>query len=322
VRECLDSLLAQTLADIEIICVNDGSTDDSPAIIREYVAKDSRVIAIDQENAGLSAARNAGMDRAQGSYLAFVDSDDFVDATFLERLSTLAEKADAQIAIADYYLYNDGDGSLGTYRDQAIYASLNGRVFSMATAPEMAQFIGVCDRIFQRSFVEEHGFRYLEGRIYEDVPFCVETELAAERIVLTAEHLYYYRRGVKESITGRESESQFHKRSFLAVQAYAQEVMRNAPVSREVWSYYAWYFLSYALIHQRSGRDLGFFKEFFNEVRAMAQRADLLSFGQKRFNPELSLYRFLLRRGWAVSCYVFLKSVNQIHRFAGVFIRR
>jgi glycosyltransferase involved in cell wall biosynthesis len=322
VRECLDSLLAQTLADIEIICVNDGSTDDSPAIIREYVAKDSRVIAIDQENAGLSAARNAGMDRAQGSYLAFVDSDDFVDAAFLERLFTLAEKADAQIAITDYYLYNDGNGSLGTLRDQTVYASLDGRTFNMTTAPEMMQFIGVCDRIFRRSFIKEYGFRYLEGRIYEDVPFCIETELAAERIVLTAERLYYYRRGTRESITGREGDSQAHKRDFLFVQAYAQEVMRDASASREMWRYYAWYFLVYALMHQRNSRDLGFSREFFAEVRAMAQRADLLSLGQKHRNPELFLYRLLLRRGWAIPCYFFLRAARPLRRVAKAVLRR
>ena len=82
--ECLDAILGQTLKEIEVICVNDGSTDRSPEILREYAARDSRIRVIDQENTGAGAARNNGMAQARGEYLSFLDADDFFEPQMLE----------------------------------------------------------------------------------------------------------------------------------------------------------------------------------------------------------------------------------------------
>ena len=84
--ECLNSLINQTLKDIEIICVDDGSTDSSPSILEEFRNKDERIKVIRQENSGVSVARNNGLAIAQGEYVGFVDSDDWVDADFFEKL--------------------------------------------------------------------------------------------------------------------------------------------------------------------------------------------------------------------------------------------
>lgn len=95
---CLDSLIAQTYENIEIICVNDGSKDGTADVIEQYAAKDSRIKLINQSNAGVSAARNTGIDAAGGEYLAFVDSDDFVDTRFIGRLLELMTAYSADIA--------------------------------------------------------------------------------------------------------------------------------------------------------------------------------------------------------------------------------
>lgn len=91
-RECLNSLVNQTLKEIEIICINDGSEDSSLEILNEYASKDSRFVIINQENSGQSVARNKGLDVAKGEYIGFVDSDDWVDLNFFENLYSEAVK--------------------------------------------------------------------------------------------------------------------------------------------------------------------------------------------------------------------------------------
>ena len=97
-EKCLDSLVNQSLHDIEIICVNDGSKDDSLDILEKYAKKDSRIKIINKQNQGLSAARNDGLKVAAGEYVGYVDSDDWVDLNFYEKLYESAKKYNAEIA--------------------------------------------------------------------------------------------------------------------------------------------------------------------------------------------------------------------------------
>ena len=101
-RQCLDSLVNQTLKDIEIICINDGTKDNSVEIINEYVKKCPNIILINQENQGLGMARNNAMKHAKGDYIAFVDSDDWVDTDMYEVLYNKAIETDADIVECDY----------------------------------------------------------------------------------------------------------------------------------------------------------------------------------------------------------------------------
>lgn len=98
-RECLDSLTGQTLRDIEIVCVDDGSTDESPAILEEYAARDSRVRVLRQENQGAGAARNNGLACARGTYVMFCDSDDFMAADALELMAAQCEQDEADVCV-------------------------------------------------------------------------------------------------------------------------------------------------------------------------------------------------------------------------------
>ena len=98
-KQCMDSVVGQTLKDIEIICVDDGSTDGSLDILREYAAEDNRIQIIEQKNAGAGAARNNGMRHATGKYLSFLDSDDFFEPRMLEKAYDLAEKDQADLSL-------------------------------------------------------------------------------------------------------------------------------------------------------------------------------------------------------------------------------
>ena len=111
-NECIDSILAQTFTDFELILVDDGSPDNCPALCDAAAAKDSRIRVIHQQNKGLSGARNAGIEIARGNWLSFIDSDDSVDKTFCEKLYHAAKQAGAKLVVSDI-LYFDADGSDG-----------------------------------------------------------------------------------------------------------------------------------------------------------------------------------------------------------------
>ena len=108
-RQCLDSILQQTYQNLEIIIINDGSTDGSDAICREYAGKDSRISYFAKENTGISDTRNVGIRQATGEYVTFVDSDDWVEHTYVEELHDKLKAYDADIAITNYYLFNEAD---------------------------------------------------------------------------------------------------------------------------------------------------------------------------------------------------------------------
>ena len=106
-RECLDSVLAQTLREIEVICVDDGSTDNSLNILKEYQNKDTRIVVLTQENRSAGAARNYGLSIAKGKYLSFLDSDDFFDKELLRKAYKNAEKNNADIVVYKFKRYNE-----------------------------------------------------------------------------------------------------------------------------------------------------------------------------------------------------------------------
>ena len=104
-RKCIDSVLAQTFTDFELILVNDGSKDHSLDICKEYAEKDKRIRIVDKENGGLADARNAGLDAAKGKYLEFIDADDWIEPDLLEKCVTKLHETDADIVIFDIYQY-------------------------------------------------------------------------------------------------------------------------------------------------------------------------------------------------------------------------
>lgn len=311
--ECLDSVLVQTFGDFEAVCVNDGSTDRSPQILEAYAAADPRIRIINQENGGLSAARNAGLAHAQGKYVAFLDSDDLLTPDMLEKTVAKAEEMQADIVIFDYFVLEDDTGRLGHYRDQAIYADLDGSVFSLSQAPQMAQFIGVWDRLFRRDFLERYHFEYPVGRYYEDVTYCFQTELRANRIALIADHLYYYRRNVAGSITGGEYGSERHREDYLYVQGIAQQELAQAGATGAMMRYYADYYFERSYAHQRWIRGMSDFKSFFRQVRKQAYPS-LTSASLRNDDARISFYRTCVERNAPFLAWLFMKTTNQIQR--------
>lgn len=192
---CLDSLAAQTLAPDEIIAVDDGSTDGCPGILAEYAGRMPNLRIIRQANGGLSAARNTGLDAARGKWLAFIDSDDFVAPDMYERLVTMAETDDLDMAITNAEYHFEGRQS-----DCPIYTDLTPPL-AVATGADwlrqrlsMGQFLHmVWMHLYRRDFVEAHRFRFVPRMIHEDVIWSTRVLLAAHRVRYDPIPAYRYR---------------------------------------------------------------------------------------------------------------------------------
>lgn len=214
--ECLDSLVNQTLKDIEIICVNDGSTDNSLDILKKYSQKYSNIIVINQANKGLGATRNVGVSYASGEYIGYVDSDDFVDSAMFEKLYTVAKACDADVALTNFYIYLNDTGYVYPYRDMKLLHRLNVLgSFNAYQNPEVLLNVGCWDKLYKRSFLQQNNIAFPEKRIYEDVLYSYSSLTYANKIVALTDRLYYYRKNTGISITDNEIRNDEYKFDFL-----------------------------------------------------------------------------------------------------------
>ena len=196
-NKCLDSIIKQTYKNLEIIVVNDGSTDNSGTICREYAQKDDRIVYIEKENGGLSDARNAGLDRMTGSYVTFVDSDDWIELDYVETLYTKIIEYQADIAVGNYYSFNESEGMfyfhiLGDSYYEKVYDNVS--IFeNLYESQEMKSFalISAWGKLYKAGLFEQ--LRFDIGKLGEDGYLNQKIYLLAEKIVYIHKGIYSYR---------------------------------------------------------------------------------------------------------------------------------
>lgn len=156
--KCIDSILAQTFSDFELILINDGSPDTCPLICDEYAAKDERIRVIHQQNAGVSVARNCGLDIARGKYIAFVDSDDYLDSSCYERMLTSMERNDCEMAICGFlYEYPNGATERRSAEGEERILSHKELMSALVDIPWSIR-TGTCNKIFNRHTINSLRF--------------------------------------------------------------------------------------------------------------------------------------------------------------------
>ena len=208
--ECLDSVYSQTLKDIEIICIDDGSTDISLEILKEAAAKDPRLRILRQQNRGAGAARNYGIREAQGRYLFFADADDRLALDLLEKTVRRAEEADADVVVFGFRRFN-ADGMQGRqlgYHGQWLTSGQT--VFSCADCPDhilRMTYPAPWNKLFSRRFVLEAGLRFDEISSSNDIAFSAVASFKARRIAVLNETLYFHRIGHGGTITGTKQKN-------------------------------------------------------------------------------------------------------------------
>lgn len=204
-NQCLDSIASQTLHDIEIICVDDGSKDGTLEILQQYAARDPRFVVLAQENINAGAARNNGLRAARGEYLSFLDADDFFEPEMLEKMVEAADQhtADFVVCHSDRYLINKGCLSPAPWvvQDSHIPSGMP-FTFRELTDNVFCVFVGwAWDKLYRRSFVEKNGLLFQEQRTTNDLLFVYSALVLAERIAVIDGVYAHQRCGGNESLS-------------------------------------------------------------------------------------------------------------------------
>ncbi len=191
---CLFTAVNQTLEDIEIIVINDGSTDNSLEIIKLFALCDRRIKIVDQANHGLSYARNIGISMARGKYIAFMDSDDFASTNFLEKMYVKAEKEEAQIVICNYKRVRESSKKIYMSPRKRIGAAtaLTSEEALKALLMDLKINNYVWDKLYRRELFADHEIRFPVGASYEDLATTYKLFFYAKKIVCINDCLYYY----------------------------------------------------------------------------------------------------------------------------------
>ena len=190
-KKCLDSVVNQTYTNLEIILINDGSTDNSLSIIREYEKADNRIIVIDQPNEGVSSARNAGLDIMTGDYLSFVDPDDYIDTDSFEKVMLLMNSLENidMIGFPSYRVYEDGTIHPNYLFTDSFIREYNSTTHSEEILCGISPF-GVWAKVFKSSIFQD--IRFPKGEIYEDKWIFPEMDRKLKIIGFSELGKYYY----------------------------------------------------------------------------------------------------------------------------------
>ena len=209
IRQCVDSILAQTFTDFELLLVDDGAKDSTGKICDEYALKDARIRVIHKKNGGLVSARKAGITEAKGEYAAYVDGDDWVAEEMFENLCTAAKKENADIVISDFMIARESSREpltqnmeAGCYDKQALLEQIyprmlcNGEYFSFGFQPSL------CSKLFRRTILTGNQMAVADGiKLGEDAACTYPCMLQAEKVVYLKGGYYYYYRMRETSIS-------------------------------------------------------------------------------------------------------------------------
>lgn len=231
-RSCLDSILSQTMTEMEIILIDDCSTDGSTEILKEYIKEFPELVMVrNEQNSGLSFCRNLGISLAQAPYLCFIDSDDTIEPSMFEDMVKLSLQNSLDILMSNYkYIFSDGK-CMEFFREEVIYNA--GVQEGIGFLKESLKWHclpsgGNCSNIYRTSFIRENEILYTPGTYFEDVKFQLDSLIAAKRVACVHKSYYHYFKR-ESSITGMFSEkkvsdhfdiseaiySRYHRMKFL-----------------------------------------------------------------------------------------------------------
>ncbi|MCM1010793.1 MAG: glycosyltransferase [Fusobacterium sp.] len=233
-RQCLESLVKQTYARLEFICINDGSQDNSLEILYEYAQVDGRIRIINQDNRGQGVARNRGIKAARGEYIAFVDADDFVELDLFEKC--LAKASDVIVFGVKTFYENNGRVRQGQYSSKHFRQS---GLFEFHTIS--------CNKLYRKQFLDENNISFAALKTGEEQLFFLKCMLLAENISVVNEDLYFYRKNRTGSLTSAKKRLDFSPvENFYMIENFLEHSQIDSELQLKILGHYmlkaiSWY---------------------------------------------------------------------------------
>lgn len=206
-KECLDSIINQTFKDIEIICINDGSTDGSLSILTEYAEKDNRITIINQKNSGQAVARNIGLQASQGKYISFIDSDDWIERNTFEVCLHFFKK-NIDLLVFDMNIFNN----LNTKNDNSLKKNIKLKFSGNILINHdviLNTTVSPCNKIYRKDIVDKHKISFPCGLLYEDNSFHWKYMIHSKYAYFLKEKFYHYR--IREDSTMHQTKAKSAK---------------------------------------------------------------------------------------------------------------
>lgn len=290
-NKCIDSVLNQTYKDLEVILVDDGSTDSSPEICDDYGQKDSRVKVIHKENGGQGEARNFGLDIAKGEYVLFVDSDDYIAKNTVELTLQRAEKYNADMVIFDYVMVDERGNiiyrdSINFPKETKIIPKTDKYAITANPSPVM--------QLYRKSIFDDKELRFVSKVIYEDLRLMPKLFASCSVIVYAdCEPLYYYLKRDNSTIrNGNIEKTKSHRIAAMEdVVAYFKQKGMYELYREEldwIWIYHGFYLPATEILKFK-----GKYCAAINELRR-AMKGNIVSFKNKYINTFSSRAKFVL----------------------------
>ena len=289
-EKCLDSVTNQTLKDIEIICINDGSTDNSLEILKTYAGQDNRIVIINKQNEGVAAARNDGLDIAQGDYIMFLDSDDYLTPEACETAYNKITEKNADIGVFSHF-ENENGICLESPKNK------NVRQFAQdETLTDYSCFqIMSCDKIYKKSFLNDNNLRFPKGiKNAEDSVFCWCCLFNRPKYCFIEKPIYIYIVNRKNSATNAyENCIKNNNAAFKTL--FNLQIFKNQPLETQltIISHFCngarWYWDNFYKLHQRKIliKDI---KEFLKFLEKNYDKKDLNTLKKYRTLKNIHFY--------------------------------
>lgn len=244
-KTSLESIVNQTLEDIEIICINDGSTDSSLDILNSFLEKDNRIKIINKPNSGYGASMNIGLNTASGKYIGIVEPDDYVKSTMFEDLYNLAESNFLDVVKSDfYYFFGENNQARKSGKIARYYAN---KVTSVKEYPEVLKIQpSIWSALYRKDFIEKNNIRFLEtsGASYQDTSFAFKCLSLAERLYFTTNAYLYYRLDNENSSVNSQAKvyaicNEFEEISnFLSVNPEIKKYVNSTKLIKQYQTYF------------------------------------------------------------------------------------